>query len=73
MSLDEFQLTRVSNVSGPVVRELGDGIKGLIEDELNGPKLAAKLNRSIEKRRDRLVFTPEMLVGATGGASSAAK
>lgn len=73
MSLDEFQLTRVSNVSGPVVRELGDGIKGLIEDELNGPKLAAKLNRSIEKRRDRLVFTPEMLVGATSGTSSAAK
>lgn len=67
MSLDEFKLTRVSNVSGPIVRELGDGIKGLIEDELNGPKLAAKLNRLIEKRRARLVFTPEMLVGAAGG------
>ncbi len=63
MSLDEFRLTRVSDVSGPVVRELGDGIKHLIEDELNGPKLAAKLNHSIEKRQDRLVFTPEMLLG----------
>jgi hypothetical protein len=57
----------VSDVSGPIVRELGDGIKSLIEDELNGPKLTAKLNRSIEKRRDRLVFTPEMLLGAAAG------
>ncbi|MGD9635357.1 MAG: hypothetical protein AB7G28_03245 [Pirellulales bacterium] len=65
MNLDEFRLTRISDVSGPVVRELGDGIKHLIEDELNGPKLAAKLNHSIEKRRDRLVFTPDMLLGAT--------
>jgi hypothetical protein len=71
MSLDEFRLQRVSDVSGPVVRELGDGIKSLIEDELNGPKLAAKLNHSIEKRRDKLVFTPEMLLGASRGTSSA--
>ena len=54
MSLDEFRLTRISDVSGPVVRELGDGIKGLIQDELKGPKLAAKLNHSIDKRRDKL-------------------
>lgn len=65
MQLDEFRLTRISNFSGPVVRELGDGIKHLIEDELNGPKLAAKLNHSIEKRRDRLVFTPDMLLGVS--------
>jgi hypothetical protein len=26
-----------------------------------------KLNRSIEKRLDRLVFTPEMLIGAAKG------
>lgn len=63
MQLDEFRLNRVSDVSGPIVRELGDGIKHLMEDELNGPKLAAKLNHSIERRRDRLVFTPEMLLG----------
>jgi hypothetical protein len=67
MKLDEFRLTRVSDVSGPVVRELGDGIRSLIEDEVNGPKLAAKINHSIEKRRDKLVFTPEMLLGTVGG------
>ena len=68
MSLDEFRLGRISDLSGPIVRELGDGLRHLIEDELNGPKLAAKLNRSIEKRRDRLVFTPEMLLGTSRGA-----
>ncbi len=73
MSLDEFRLTRVSDVRGPIVHELGDGLRHLIEDELNGPKLAGKLNHSIEKRRDRLVFTPEMLLGTERGASSAAK
>jgi hypothetical protein len=71
MKLDEFRLTRVSDVSGPVVRELGDGIKGLIEDEVNGPKLAAKINHSIEKRRDKLVFTPEMLLGTVGSLTPA--
>jgi hypothetical protein len=68
MSLDEFRLARVSDVSGPLVRELGDGLRHLIEDELNGPKLAAKLNHSIEKRRDRLVLTPETLLGTSRGA-----
>ena len=63
MSLDEFRLTRISDVSGPIVEELGDGVRHLIEEDLKGPKLAAKLNHSIEKRRDRLVFTPEMLLG----------
>jgi hypothetical protein len=72
MKLDEFRLQRISDVRGPIVHELGDGLRHLIEDELNGPKLAAKLNRSIEKRRDRLVFTPEMLLGMERGASSAA-
>ena len=69
MQLDEFQLARISDLSGPLVHELGDGLRHLIEDELNGPKLAAKLNRSIEKRRDRLVFTPGMLIGASSSAN----
>lgn len=72
MKLDDFRLTRISDVRGPIVRELGDGLRHLIEEELNGPKLAAKLNRSIEKRSDRLVLSPEMLLGVPRGASSAA-
>jgi hypothetical protein len=63
LKLDDFRLTRVSDLKGPVARELGDGLRHLIEDELDGPTLAAKLNRSIEKRRDRLQLTPERLFG----------
>ena len=72
MSLDKFKLLRISDVSGPIVHELGDGLKSLIEGELKGPKLAAKLNHSIDKRRDKLVFTPEMLLGIQSTAKSAA-
>lgn len=64
LKLDDFRLTRVSDVSGPLVRELGDGLRHVIEDELKGPKLAAKINRSIDKRRDRLEFTPDKLLGS---------
>ena len=64
LAIDEFRLRRISNLSGPVVRELGDSLRGVIEDEVNGPKLVTRLNHSIDKRRDRLVFTPEMLLGA---------
>jgi hypothetical protein len=67
LAIDDFHVTRISDVSGPIVRELGDSLRGVIEDEINGPKLVEKLNRSIEKRRDRLVFTPEMLIGAAKG------
>jgi hypothetical protein len=63
LALDEFRLTRISDLRGSIARELGDGLRHLIEDELSGLKLTAKLNRSIEKRRDRLQFTPDMLLG----------
>ena len=63
LKLDHFHLTRVSDVKGPLVEELGDGLRHVIEDELDGPKLVAKLNRSIEKRRDRLQLKPESLLG----------
>jgi hypothetical protein len=59
--LDEFRINRISDVRGSLARELGDGLRHLVEDELSGPKLVAKLNRSIEKRRERLQFTPDML------------
>jgi hypothetical protein len=53
----EFHLRRVSNVGGPIVQELGSGIRRIVEDEINGPPLTAKLNRAIEKKRDRLTFS----------------
>jgi hypothetical protein len=63
LAFDDFRLTRISDLRGSLARELGNGLRHLIEDELTGPTLTAKLNRSIEKRRDRLQFTPDMLLG----------
>ncbi len=64
LALDEFHLRRVSDARGPIVRELSDGVRSIAEDELNGPQLAAKLNRAIEKKRDRLTFAPADLMGS---------
>lgn len=58
LELDDFDLDRVSKAKGPLVHELGDGLRFFIEEELDGPKLAAKLNRAIEKKKDRLRFAP---------------
>jgi hypothetical protein len=62
LNLDEFRINRISDLRGSLARELGDGLRHLVEDELTGPKLVAKLNRSIEKRRERLQFTPDKLL-----------
>ncbi len=56
LDIAEFHLHRVSNAHGPIVRELGEELPRLIESELQGPKLLAKLNRALEKKRDRLEF-----------------
>jgi hypothetical protein len=64
LSLDEFRIRRVSDARGPIVRELSDGVRAIVEDELNGPQLTAKLNRAIEKKRDELIFAPASLVGS---------
>lgn len=35
-------------------------------DELDGPSLTAKLNRAIDKKRDRLVLSPGKLLEKAG-------
>lgn len=54
LNLVDFNLHRVSNAKGPIVRELGEELPGLLKKELQGPKLVAKLNRAIDKKRERL-------------------
>jgi len=54
LDITEFHLRRVSNAKGPIIRELGKELPRMIERELQGPKFVAKLNRAIEKKRDRL-------------------
>lgn len=57
LSFDHLNIRRVSNAHGPLVDELGGGVRRMLADELDGPKLTAKLNEAIEKKRDRLAFS----------------
>ena len=56
LRLREFRLDRISNAKGPLVRELGEEIEDIILEKLRGPKLTAKINRAIDKKRDRLKY-----------------
>ncbi len=65
LELAEFHLRRVSDAKGPLVHELSGGVRKLIEEELDGPQLTAKVNRAIEKKRDRLTLSAgDLLNGA---------
>lgn len=68
VQLHNFDLNRVSKLSGSAAHELGDGLKDMIERKLGKrePELLEKLNHSIAKRHDRLVLSPEDLFHAMG-------
>jgi hypothetical protein len=57
LTLRGFRLNRISDAKGFLVRELGEEVQNLVERELQGPKLTAKLNRAIDKKRDRLEYS----------------
>jgi hypothetical protein len=63
LKFDDFRLTRISDLRGSVAHELGDLLRDALEKELKGPKLTAKLNRSLIKHPERLRFTPDKLFG----------
>ena len=63
VKFDDFELTRISDVRGAFAHEIGIILREAAEDELKGPKLADKINKSINKKRDRLQLSPEMLLG----------
>ena len=66
LKFDDFRLSRISDVRGALAHDLGDLLRNALQKELSGPKLIAKINRSIDKHRDRLRLTPDMLLGAVG-------
>jgi hypothetical protein len=65
VKLDDFRLSRFGEIKGSLARELGKGMKDLIEDQLEGPKLVDKINHAIDKKQDKLKITPEKLLGLT--------
>lgn len=62
VDLRDFELTRFGELEGKLAHELGRGLKHILESELEGSKLVAKINRAIDKKRDRLKVTPDALV-----------
>jgi hypothetical protein len=63
IEFDDFRLTRISDLRGPIAHELGIILREGVEKELKGPKLTAKINDSINNHHNRLQLTPEMLLG----------
>jgi hypothetical protein len=57
LQLEDFHIRRVSEARGPVIQELSGGVRRLVEEEANGPQMVEKLNRAIDKKRDKLVFS----------------
>lgn len=71
LKFEDFNLTRISDVGGTFAHEVGIALREAAEDELKGKKLADKINHSIDKHRDRLKLTPEMLLGKFTAKTSA--
>ena len=56
MKLNRFRLNRLSQVGGPMAKRLGEGMEFFLREKIEeeGSGLTAKINRAIEKKRDRL-------------------
>ena len=65
LQLEDFHLRRVSEARGPIVQELSGGVRRLVQEEANGPKMVEKLNRAIDKKRDKLVFSTADWLGSS--------
>ncbi|HEY4233185.1 MAG TPA: hypothetical protein VGM76_07150, partial [Lacipirellulaceae bacterium] len=63
VKLDDFNLTRIGEIKGALAHDLGDGLKHVVEDELDGPKLVERINHTLDKQKNKLKITPEKLLG----------
>lgn len=59
LDLPEFRLQRISSADGPLVHKLGDRLRDDVEREVNERQQAIvdKLNRALDKNRDKLRFS----------------
>lgn len=64
IQLVDLDVQRVSKIEGLAAHEIGNALRGTLAEQLSkrGPKLAAKMNKSIDKRRDKLRFSPDEFV-----------
>jgi hypothetical protein len=66
ITLLEFRLNHVGKLGGWAAKELGEGLKGTVSHELHQqqPKLVEKINATIEKKKDRLHFSPDQALAS---------
>lgn len=59
LELLDFRMRRLGALDGPVARQLGEGLEEVLQDQIahQNRNLAAKLNRQLNKKPDRLKFS----------------
>ncbi len=60
--IEDFNLHRVGEIEGRVAREMGRGLRRLLEDKLTSDRITARLNASIARHKDRLILDPSDLI-----------
>jgi hypothetical protein len=73
LRLADFRVARISQIGGSLAHELGDQARDLLDKEiakLNG-KLPSKINRQIDKNRDKLRLSVQDLLASQWGSLAA--
>jgi hypothetical protein len=67
IELVDFDLKKVSKIEGWAAHELGEGFKHTLAKKLreHEPKIVDKINKAIQKKPDRLHFSPDKTVEKT--------
>jgi hypothetical protein len=70
LELVDFRLRRLSDLHGPVVKELGRGLRRILEDQLDDqrPRMVQQINRQIDKNRNSLRLSLHDLLASRFGA-----
>jgi hypothetical protein len=73
LQLRQFRLLRLSDVGGPLARELGEELDDVLRDELarRRGQLTAAINRQIDKHRDQLRLSLQDLLKSPWGGLAA--
>jgi len=69
VKIADFDLRRVGQLDGPLIRSLSDDARDVIEAELKErrPKLVASLNKKLAKKQDKLKFSLSELLTSEWG------
>ena len=67
VELTEFEVHRISQVSGPLAEQLGKGIRKIVDDRLEdySEKLVVKMNQQLKKQQEKFKLSIGQEVGTT--------